>query len=171
MCIYWTTGRDLNAKTDLHQIGNKLHQASSFNRSTGDVHLLDQRERSSLQRLEIIRLVSSSCWKIFAFLHFQIFQRTHVRTVLQTLGLLSRRRPVQSWSVPREAGSGVTSTPMKAQKLLLRGQAMKRWKQSSSRGQKGHCPSLWILQRRSRDRVLNLFLCSNQIKNLHFWGT
>jgi hypothetical protein len=61
MCIYWTTGRDLNAKTDLHQIGNKLHQASSFNRSTGDVHLLDHRERSSLQRLEIVKLVSSSC--------------------------------------------------------------------------------------------------------------
>ena len=54
----------------------KLFQATSFSLSSGDEHLLNQRERSSLQRLEIIKLVSSSCRKTLAFLHFQIFHKT-----------------------------------------------------------------------------------------------
>ena len=55
-------------------------------------------------------------------------------------------------------GRDAKSKPMKAQKLLLRGQVTKRRKNSSSVVQNGYCPSLCILQCKSLDFVLNLFL-------------
>ena len=134
-------GQRRQKRLKLLYIGKKLLQATSFSLSSGDEHLLNQRERSSLQRLEIIKLVSSSCWKNLAFLHFQIFHRTQVRTVLRIRELFSEKRFTgQSWSILRVAGSDTTSRPMKHQKLLLRGQAMNRWKQSSSKEQKQALP-------------------------------
>jgi hypothetical protein len=48
---------------------------------------VDQRVKSSLHVLEIIKFVSSSCLKTLAFLHLH---RMQVKTVLLTLELFSR---------------------------------------------------------------------------------
>lgn len=110
--IYILTYRELKrlkntrARGDLQNkqiiyTGRKLLQVTSFNLSTADKHLCDQRERSSLHLLEIIRFVSSSYLKTLAFLHFQIFHKTQIRTVLLTLKLFSWKGfSVQSWSTP-----------------------------------------------------------------------
>jgi hypothetical protein len=126
---------------DLCYIRKSLLHPTSFALSEGEEHLFDHRMRSSLHRREIIRFVSSSCLKTFAFLHFLMFQRMQVRTVLLILEHLSIRGfTVQSCSIPIEFCSEFRLKPMKVQKLALRGHEMNRWKQTSSEVQKGTLP-------------------------------
>ena len=72
--------------------GKKLLQATSFRLSAEEEHLFAHRARSSLHLLEIMRFSSSNCRNTLAFLHFQIFQRTQVITVLLILRLFSGKK-------------------------------------------------------------------------------
>ena len=57
----------------------KLLQATRFILPAEEEHLFNQWERSSLHLLEIIKFVSPSCLKTFAFMHFQMFHTTQTR--------------------------------------------------------------------------------------------
>jgi len=83
-------------------IGKKLPHSNSLALSGREEHQLDKRDKSSLHLRDIIKFVSSSLLKTFAFLHFRIFQRTQVMTVLLILGHRSMRGfTIHNCSTPR----------------------------------------------------------------------
>jgi len=80
----------------------KLPHSNSLALSGREEHQLDKRDKSSLHLRDIIKFVSSSLLKTFAFLHFRIFQRTQVMTVLLILGHRSMRGfTIHNCSTPR----------------------------------------------------------------------
>ena len=142
--------------------------SSSYQRGTSK----DQRIKSSLRRLAITAFVLSSCRKTFAFLHFQIFQRKHVKMVLLILALLSWRifRPhlfnskgLRHWThivnaaiVPEASAARTSNKKMKGVSLRAAGRALSWW--------------LHITMMQSGICTQSLSRCISRRKNLHFWG-